>query len=122
MASFSFGSDSFTVNFSARERRALNRPGLSFDKSRIISAEIADFPEKRDLGQKISESMLFRGVFGEYRSGSQKLLVLGTPKKSTPSLRVRVFHPNIEEIWIFGPEVESIQAQLRTFAKPKYSI
>lgn len=42
MAFYSFAQHKFTINLNGRLRRALGRPNLVLEKSRVLSAEIED--------------------------------------------------------------------------------
>lgn len=117
MASYVFSRDAFKIDFSLGERRAMARPNLSLEKSRLLSADMAKFPERPELGKKISKIVLFQGVSGEYRSGSRKILVFGKPRGSELSLRIRIAHPNVDEIWVCGAKAAPLQKQLQAFIK-----
>jgi hypothetical protein len=80
----------------------------------LISVEAKAFPGKDSLGVRISRKSLLLGVLGEYRSGSSKVLVLGKPRRSGQSLKIKISHPSIDVIWVSGPEVQVTQKQLST--------
>jgi hypothetical protein len=117
VASFSFSKSAFSINLNGREKRALNRPSLVLEKTRLISVEIADFPGKATLGIKISKHMLFFGVAGEYRSASKRSLVLGRLGGSGQALKIKISHPSIDEIWICGSQAEQLEVDLNKFLK-----
>jgi hypothetical protein len=119
MANYVFIKDVFNVNLSYLERRTLARTGLSLEKSRLVSADIAKFPEKLELGRKISKIVFLGGISGEYRSNNKKILVFGKPTASDLSLRIRVSHPNIDEIWVCGAKAVPLQKELQAFIMPR---
>lgn len=112
MATFTVGKGALHVNLSSRERRALRRTGLTIEKDRLLSVGLEQFPRKLDLGVKMSKTRLFGGVLGEYRSNTKKLLVLGNPGRSELSLRIRISHPNIDEIWVCGARSGTLHQEL----------
>ena len=117
MATFSFSKLAFSINLNGREKRALNRPSLVLEKSRLTSAEFAEFPGKGTLGIKISKHMLFFGVVGEYRSNSKRSLILGRLGGSGEALKIKISHPSIDEIWVCGSQAEQLEADLKKFLK-----
>lgn len=117
MASFSFSKLAFSINLNGREKRALNRPNLVLEKSRLITADLADFPGKATLGIKISKHMLFLGAVGEYRSNSKRSLVLGRLGGSGQALKIKISHPSIDEIWVCGSQAKQLEADLKKFLK-----
>jgi hypothetical protein len=112
MATFSFGKDSFHVNFSPKERRALRRTGLTLERDRVLEVSLEPLPAKLDLGVKVSKFLLFGGALGEYRSNTKKLLVLGNAGQSEISLKIRISHPNIDEIWVCGSKGQALHHEL----------
>lgn len=118
MASFHFHNGTFTINLNGKERRALARPKLLIEKSRLIAMELAEYPGKAALGIKTSKAALFSGILGEFRSGSKKILVLGK-LRGRSGLKIKVSHPNFDEIWVFGHEVAELEQQLVDFLKSK---
>jgi hypothetical protein len=112
MATFTFSKNALHVNLSSGERRALRRTGLTVEKYRLLQVGLEQFPGKLDLGVKISRTMLFGGVLGEYRSNTKKLFVLGNPGRSELSLRIRISHPNIDEIWVCGARSGTLHQEL----------
>ena len=119
MATFSFSKLAFSINLNGREKRALNRPSLVLEKTRLISAEFAEFPGKATLGIKISKHILFLGLVGEYRSNSKRTLVLGRLGSSEHALKIKVSHPSIDELWVLGSQAESLHKQLIQLIKIK---
>jgi hypothetical protein len=117
MATFTFSKFGFSINLNGRERRALNRPSLVLEKSRLITAELSDFPGKATLGVKISKHMLFFGVAGEYRSNSKKYLVFGRLSGSGQALKIKISHPSIDEIWVCGSKAEQLEVDLKKLIK-----
>ncbi len=117
MAAYSFSKLAFSINLNGREKRALNRPSLVLEKTRLISAEFADFPGKATLGIKISKHLLFLGLVGEYRSNSKRSLVLGRLGGSGQALKIRISHPSIDEIWVCGSQAEQLEQDLKKFLK-----
>jgi hypothetical protein len=117
VASFSFSKLAFSINLNGREKRALNRPSLVLEKTRLMTVEFAEFPGKATLGIKISKHMLFFGVAGEYRSNSKRSLVLGRLGGSGQALKIRISHPSIDEIWICGSQAEQLEVDLKKFLK-----
>jgi len=115
VSNFTFSKFSLRVSLSFRESRAIGRPGLSIEKSRLISVDLVDFPGSQKFGHKISKNLLFKGDTGEYRLGSKKLLVLGSQRGSEPALRISISHPNIDEIWVCGVKATSLQKDLESF-------
>jgi len=118
MAIYSFGDEDFKIKFSLGERRAFGRNSLNLDKPRILLADMVKFPEKIELGQKISH-VLFGEVTGEYRSRTKKILVFGKAQRDKLSLKIRVSHPNVDEIWVCGARAESLHKELQAFIMPK---
>lgn len=117
MATYSFSKTAFSINLNGRERRALGRPNLILEKSRLIIADFADFPVKDSLGIKISKFSLFPGVMGEFRSNTKRSLVLGSLRGSGLSLRIKISHPSIDEIWVCGSQAKELEQQLAKFLK-----
>jgi hypothetical protein len=117
LASFSFSKSAFSINLNGREKRALNRPSLILEKSRLITAELVDFPGKATLGVKISKHMLHFGVAGQYRSNSKRSLVLGRLGGSGQALKIKISHPSLDEIWVCGSQANEIESQLKAFIK-----
>jgi hypothetical protein len=117
VASFSFSKMAFSINLNGREKRALNRPSLVLEKSRLITADLADFPGKATLGIKISKQLMFLGLVGEYRSNSKRSLVLGRLGGSGQALKIKISHPSIDEIWVCGSQANEIESQLKAFIK-----
>ena len=117
MASFSFNKVAFSINLNGREKRALNRPNLVLEKTRLMSVEFAEFPGKATLGIKISKHLLFLGVVGEYRSNSKRSLVLGRLGGAGQALKIKISHPSIDEIWVCGSQAEQLEADLKKFLK-----
>lgn len=115
MASFSFTNQAFRLSFSPGESRALRRPNLSLDKIRIISAQMAALPSKADLGHRVSKKMLFNSIVGEYRTSSQKVLVLGKLKGSSECLKITISHPGIDHIWVCGSQASELESKLTEF-------
>lgn len=122
MSNYTITKDAFKINLSPRERRALARRGLSIERTRLVSAQLAEFPEKLDLGLKVPKNLLFGGVFGEYRANTKKILVLGNTKGSEPCLKIRISHPNIDEIWVCGSKAAPLQKELDSFIRPRVVI
>lgn len=119
MAKFSFTNQSFNIALNSRERRILGRPHLNIDKSRLESVALAEFPGLGNIGQRVSRTPLFAGVIGEYRSNSKRFLVLGGLRKPGISLRLRISHPNIDEVWICAGQVAELEAKLASFIAKK---
>ena len=113
VATFGFSKAGFRIILNGREKRALSRPGLLLEKSRLISAELADFPDKASLGMKVSKRLMFFGVTGEYRTNSKRTLVFG--KLGGQALKIRISHPGIDEIWVSGPQATELESQLKSF-------
>lgn len=114
MASFSFSNVSLTIHLNGRERRALGRPNLVLEKSRLKSVELADLPGKESLGMKTSKFSLFSGAMGEYRTNSKRILVLGSSKTG---LLIKVSHPSIDEVWFCGFQAKELGQQINNFIK-----
>jgi hypothetical protein len=112
---YSFNKTTFTIRFNWLESRALGRPHFVLEKARLISVESLVLPGKRELGARISKTSLFLGVLGEYRSGSNRVLVLGNSRGSGPSLKIKVSHPSIDVIWVCGSQVAELEGQLAEF-------
>ncbi len=117
MAIYSFRQLAFSINLNGRERRALGRPNLVLEKSRLLSVEMAQFPTKESLGIKISKFSLFSGAMGEFRSNTKRTLVLGNLRGSAESLKIKVSHPSIDEIWVCGSGAKELEQQLAKFIK-----
>ena len=112
MASLSFSKVSLTIHLNGRERRALGRPNLVLEKSRLKSAELADLPGKESLGMKTSKFSLFSGSMGEYRTNSKRVLVLGSSKTG---LLIKLSHPSIDEVWFCGSQAKELEQQINNF-------
>ena len=112
MPTYSFSKTNFTARFNWLESRVLGRPQLVLERSRLIVLEPSVIPSKRELGLRVSKKSLLLGLFGEYRTGTSKTLVLGNPKGSELSLKIKVVHPSFDFIWICGPQVNEVQKQL----------
>ncbi|NDC47949.1 MAG: hypothetical protein EBZ61_02515 [Micrococcales bacterium] len=80
MATISITSKKLQINLSTRERYLLGRPNLALDLVRVDTATLEPNPARPDFGVRTSKRPLFGKAFGEYRYGSRKLLVLGTPR------------------------------------------
>ena len=119
MATYSFTNQSFNIRLTSRERRALGRPSLNLEKSRVLAIEFAEFPGKGALGLKVSRGVLFPGVMGEYRTNSKKFVVLGNLRGSGASLKITLSHPSIDEIWVCGSAAIELEKKLAAFIKSK---
>ena len=117
VATYTFSKLAFSINLNGREKRALNRPNLVLEKTRLITVDFAEFPGKATLGIKISKNMLFFGVSGEYRSNSKRSLVLGRLGGSGQALKIKISHPSIDEIWVCGSQADQLEQDLRKFLK-----
>ena len=99
MATFTVNNEKFTVGLGSWERRLLGRPNIVLDLFMISDISSVVLPETEVLGVKTSKRALLGNIAGEYRSGSKKLLVLGSLKQGRRSaLRIQVLHPSIDEI------------------------
>ena len=119
MATFSFTKLAFSINLNGQERRALGRPNLILEKSRLSTVEMAEFPGKAALGIKISKFSLFAGAVGEYRSNTKRTLVLGHLRGSAKALKITISHPSIDEIWVCGSSAQDLEQQIAKFIKSK---
>jgi hypothetical protein len=115
MASYSFTKRTFNIRLTARESKALRRPNLSLEKTRVLAVELLEFPSRAALGQRVSKGILFPGVMGEYRSNSKKFVVLGNLRGSGLSLKIALSHPSIDEIWVCGSAASELSKQLAAF-------
>ena len=115
MATFILTKDAFKIHLSPAESRALGRPNLSLDKSRIESFQVVDFPEKLRLGQKVSKAMLFNSFLGEYRARTQRTLVLGKLRGSSETLKISISHPTIDQILVCGRQVRDLESMLSKY-------
>ena len=112
MPTYSFSKTSFAARFNWLESRVLDRPQLVLERSRLIVLESSVFPGKRELGLRVSKKSLLLGLFGEHRTGTSKTLVLGNPRGSELSLKIKVVHPSFDFIWICGPQAKEVEKQL----------
>ena len=112
MPTYSFNKINFTARFNWLESRVLDRPQLVLERSRLIVHEPSVIPSKRELGLRVSKKSLLLGLFGEYRTGTSKTLVLGNPRGSELSLKIKVVHPSFDFIWICGPQAKEVEKQL----------
>ncbi len=119
MATYSFANQSFNIRLTSRERKALGRPSLNLEKSRVLAVELAEFPGKGALGVRVSRGVLFPGVMGEYRTNSKKFVVLGSLRGSGSNLKIVLSHPSIDEIWVCGSAVSDLEKKLAAFINGK---
>jgi hypothetical protein len=119
MATYSFTNQTFNIRLTSRERKALGRPNLNLEKARVLAVDLLEFPGKAALGVRVSKSVLFPGVMGEYRSNSKKFVVLGNLRGSGASLKIRLSHPSIDEIWVCGSAAIELEKKLAAFIKSK---
>jgi len=119
LATFTFTKDTFRLNLSPAESRALERPSLSLDKTRLISARLLEFPGKVTLGYRVSKPMLFNNLLGEYRTSAGTTLVLGKLKGSTEALKITISHPGIDQIWVCGVQALELEEKLNQFLDKK---
>ena len=119
MATFTFTNEAFKLNLSPSESRALGRRSLSLDKARIKSFRMIDFPERVTLGQKVSKSMLFNSLLGEYRNSSDRTLVLGKLSGTPETLKIAVSHPSIDQILVCGAQVSDLESKLAQFLEKR---
>ncbi len=115
MAKLIVGKSNVRIDLSSRERYLLARPNLIIELERISGVSVEPGMEKERLGVRVSKRPLTGGVFGDWRSGSKRLLVLGRAK--APALRLRLNHPGIDEIWYFSPEADKLAHSIRTITK-----
>lgn len=108
MATISITSKKLQINLSTRERYLLGRPNLALDLIRVDTATLEPNPARRDFGVRTSKRPMFGKAFGEYRYGSRKLLVFGTPRKGGQFLKIKLSHPTIDEIWYFGKDAAEV--------------
>ena len=81
MATISITSKKLQISLTPRERYLLGRPNLDLDLVRVDADTLEPNPARRDFGVRTSKRPTFGKAFGEYRYGSRKLLVFGTPRK-----------------------------------------
>ena len=105
--------NNLVIEFSAREKRLLNRPSIKLQTSRIKTSSFETDFKNRDLGTRVSSRPLFGGMLGEYRRDQSKIILLGNPGKSRGFLKLALIHPTIDEIWYFGDDAESILSSLK---------
>lgn len=102
------------------QKRALGRPNLVLEKSRVLSAEIEDLPGQGELRVKVSRFALFMGAVGGKSLEFEETLVLGTLRGSSQILRIKISHPGIDEIWVCGSQAKELGQQLNKFLKTAY--
>ena len=113
MSEIFVAANNLVIEFSAREKRLLNRPSIKLQTSRIRTSSFETDFKNRDLGTRVSSRPLFGGLVGEYRRDQSKIIVLGNPGKSRGFLKLALMHPTIDEIWYFGADAESILSSLK---------
>lgn len=118
MAKFSFCETALSIKLNPLERLILGRPYLVLDNSRLLSFYPRPFPGKKTLGSKVSKRLPL-GVLGEYKEELHKTLVLGSIRESSESVKIRVSHPSLDEIWVCGPKGVELEKQLQEFLKSR---
>ena len=119
MATFTFTKEAFRLNLSPAESRALGRPSISLDKSRLKAFKLIDMPERVALGQKVSRPMLFNSLLGEYRTSSVRTLVLGKAKGQEQVLKISISHPSIDQVLVCGAQASELESKLAQFLATK---
>lgn len=115
MAKVSFIDESAILKFSYLERRIFGRRSLEVELIRIAKVELTRIPKTKLLGQKFTISRLFGGKKGGYLFESKKRMILGRFRQ--PCVRISLFNPNFDEIWIHVKYPGELVDQLAKFLR-----
>ena len=99
------------VSLNARESRLLSRTNFKLELGRISGASLGSGLGNLDLGTKVSRSSIFSGYLGEYRSGSKRVMVLGT-SRAGKHVTISVLHPTIDQIIYCEKDAEALYESL----------
>ncbi len=115
MATVRFIDERAIIDLSYFEQKIFERTEYEVDLRSLIRVDLETIPEVVDLGERQSTRWIFEGYKGTYLYRYKKRVVLGQPGEQ--SVRVLLFNPNFDEIWLPAENLDEIADQFGIFLR-----
>lgn len=106
MATVRFIDNKAIIDLTYFEQKIFDRHEYEVDLRSVIRVDLETIPEVVDLGERQTTRWIFEGFKGTYLYGYKKRVVLGQPGEE--SVRVLLFNPNFDEIWLPAKNLDEI--------------
>ena len=115
MATVRFIDDKAFIDLTYFEQKIFDRSEYEVDLRSVIRVDLETIPEVLDLGERQTTRWIFEGYKGTYLYRYKKRVVLGQPGEE--SVRVLLFNPNFDEIWLPVENLDEIADQFGIFLR-----
>lgn len=115
MASVRFIDDKAIIDLTYFEQKIFERTQFEVDLRSLIRVDLETIPEMDNLGERQTTRWIFEGYKGTYLYRYKKRVVLGQPGEE--SVRVLLFNPNFDEIWLPVENLDEIADQFGIFLR-----
>jgi hypothetical protein len=115
MATVRFIDDKAIIDLTYFEQKIFERPEFEVDLRSLIRVDFESIPEIVNLGDRQTTRWIFEGFKGLYLYRYKKRVVLGQPGEE--SVRVLLFNPNFDEIWLPAKNLAETADQFGIFLR-----
>lgn len=110
MSKVFFSSTKAEIRLSSVESYRLGRSSIQFELARVTKVEAIKLPRKAVLGVRVGKGLLGTGLTGEYRMGSNKVLVIG--RAGAQGVKISLNNPAFDHIYLASKDAAGLIAQL----------